>query len=121
MTNTLDKSTETLIEEAVKDFLINTWGWSFEDGNWFDSTGELTGGIKDLQAFISTIATKSAEVDVEKIVAEAIKTERNRIVEIIKGFETNGQTRLLSDTGFWTSHDLLDKQELLKALENNES
>lgn len=57
-------------------------------------------------------------IDKEK--AQAILQERSRIVEIIKGFETNGHTRLLSETGFWTSHDLLDKQKLLEALENNE-
>ncbi len=42
------------MRKKLKKFLTNTWGWSFENGEWLDSTGELIGGIKDLEDFLAT-------------------------------------------------------------------
>lgn len=74
------------LRDEIKKFLTNTWGWSFENGEWLDSTGELTGGVKDLEIFIAQ--------ELQAAEARGAQRERERIRKVlpkkIRKFKTNG-------------------------------
>lgn len=42
------------MEKRLEKFLTDTWGWSYEYGEWLDSESQPIGGIKDLKHFLAT-------------------------------------------------------------------
>lgn len=87
MTNTLDKSTETLIEEAVDRFKK----WSFyEQEQPFTLAKEQVKIIEQfLRKELSTIASKSAEAERENTleVIKSIRRITNSLYKIQQGLE----------------------------------
>ena len=54
------------MKKRLKKFLTDTWGWSYEYGEWLDEGGQPIGGIKDLQHFLAT----ALEEQKQKVLSE---------------------------------------------------
>lgn len=71
-----NKQIQTVVRKKLHKFLKETWGWSYENKEWLDSTGELTGGVLDLEQFILDISSQAQQ--------EAVERERKKINSLIR-------------------------------------